>query len=72
MAILFGLACLYQLSFTWKTRSVEKDAVEYAQSFPAEEQASKERHYLDSLENEKVYNLGLTSFTYKQCKEKEI
>ncbi|MBR2025910.1 MAG: protein translocase subunit SecD [Alistipes sp.] len=72
VAILFGLACLYQLSFTWKTRSVEKDAVEYAQSFPAEEQASKERHYLDSLENEKVYNLGLTSFTYKQCKEKEI
>ena len=72
VAILFGLACLYQLSFTWKTRSVEKDAVEYAQSFPAEEQASMERHYLDSLENKIVYNVGVTSFTYKQCKEKEI
>ena len=67
-----GLACLYQLSFTWKTSSVEKDAVEYAKSFPAEEQASKEQYYLDSIENKSVYNIGLTSFTYKQCKEKEI
>ena len=67
-----GLACLYQLSFTWKTSSVEKAAVEYAKSFPAEEQASMEQYYLDSIENKTVYNVGLTSFTYKQCKEKEI
>ena len=67
-----GLACLYQLSFTWKTRSVEKAAVEYAKSFPAEEQASMQQYYLDSIENKTVYNVGLTSFTYKQCKEKEI
>ena len=40
VAILLGLACLYQLSFTWKTSQVEKAAVEYAKSFPAEEQAS--------------------------------
>ena len=72
MAILMGLACLYQLSFTWKTSSVEKAAVEYAKSFPAEEQASMEQYYLDSIENKTVYNVGLTSFTYKQCKEKEI
>ncbi len=67
-----GLACLYQLSFTWKASSVEKDAVEYAMSFPADEQVSKEQYYLDSIENKTVYNIGLTSFTYKQCKEKEI
>ena len=72
VAILLGLACLYQLSFTWKTSSVEKAAVEYAKSFPAEEQASMEQYYLDSIENKTVYNVGLTSFTYKQCKEKEI
>ena len=72
VAILLGLACLYQLSFTWKTRSVEKAAVEYAKSFPAEEQASMAQYYLDSIENKTVYNVGLTSFTYKQCKEKEI
>ena len=72
VAILLGLACLYQLSFTWKTSQVEKDAVEYAKSFPAEEQASMQQYYLDSIENKTVYNVGLTSFTYKQCKEKEI
>ena len=72
VAILMGLACLYQLSFTWKTSSVEKAAVEYAKSFPAEEQASMQQYYLDSIENKTVYNVGLTSFTYKQCKEKEI
>ena len=67
-----SLACLYQLSFTWKTSQVEKAAVEYAKSFPAEEQASMQQYYLDSIENKTVYNVGLTSFTYKQCKEKEI
>ena len=72
VAILMGLACLYQLSFSLKTKSVEKAAVEYAKSFPAEEQASMEQYYLDSIENKTVYNVGLTSFTYKQCKEKEI
>lgn len=29
-AILLALACIFYLSFTWKTRSVEKDAAEYA------------------------------------------
>ena len=71
-AILLALACLYQLSFTWKSRSVEKAAVEYAQKFPAEEQASMEQYYLDSIENKTVYNVGIAQYTYKQCKEKEI
>ena len=71
-AILLLLACLYQLSFTWKTSRVEKAAVEYAQKFPAEEQASMEQYYLDSIENKVVYNVGLAKFTYKQCKEKEV
>ena len=71
-AILLALACLYQLSFSWKARSVEKAAVEYAKSFPVEEQASMEQYYLDSIENKSVYNVGIAKFTYKQCKEKEI
>ena len=33
---------------------------------------SKEKFYLDSMYNQKVYNLGLLSFTYKECKEKEL
>ena len=31
-AILFGIVCLYQLSFTWFAKNAEKDAVNYAES----------------------------------------
>ncbi len=72
VAILLALACVYQLTFSLKTRSVEKDAVEYAATFPVEEQVAMEQYYLDSIQNKVVYNIGLAQFTYKQCKEKEI
>ncbi|MBQ7856274.1 MAG: protein translocase subunit SecDF [Alistipes sp.] len=72
VAILLALACIYQLTFSLKTRSVEKDAAEYAATFPQEEQAAMEQYYLDSIQNKVVYNVGIAQFTYKQCKEKEI
>ena len=72
LAVLLALACIYQLSFTFKTRSVEKKAAEYAAQFPFEQQSDAEQHYLDSVQNLPVYNLGFKSFTYKECKEKEL
>ena len=72
IAVLLALACVYQLSFTFKTRSVEKKAAAYAAAFPVEEQAAAEQHYLESIQNLPVYNVGFKSFTYKQCKEKEL
>ncbi len=72
IAVLLGLACVYQLSFTFKTRSVEKKAAEYAAQFPIDEQSAAEQHYLDSIQNLSVYNLGIRKFTYKECKEKEL
>ena len=72
IAVLLALACVYQLSFTFKTRSVEKKAAEYAAQFPLEEQPGAEQHYLDSVQNLPVYNMGLRKFTYKECKEKEL
>ncbi len=71
IAVLLALACVYQLSFTFKTRSVEK-AAEYAAQFPLEEQAGAEQHYLDSVQNMPVFNMGFRKFTYKECKEKEL
>ena len=68
LAVIFALACIYQLSFSLKTRSVERKAAEYAARFDADEQASREQYYLDSVLNKPVY-LG---YTYKECKEKEI
>ncbi len=72
IAVLLGLACVYQLSFTFKTRGVEKKAAAYAAQFPLDQQAEAEQHYLDSVQNLPVYNLGFRKFTYKECKEKEL
>ena len=73
LAILLVIACIYQLSFSFVTRKVEKAAVEYAAAFDESEQASREVYYLDSIQNQPVFSfLGLVDFTYKQCKEKEV
>ena len=72
IAVLLAIACVYQFSFTFKTRSVEKKAVRYAAQFPAEQQAAAEQHYLDSVQNLPVYNLGFRTFTYKDCKSNEL
>ena len=72
IASLLALACVYHLSFTFKTASVEKDAQEYAAKFDEAVQSERAQYYLDSIQNKVVYNLGISQFTYKQCKEKEI
>jgi len=66
-AILFGLVCVYQLSFTWFAKKVEKDAAAYANNNP-----KKEKAYLDSVANKPVINIGVASFTYNDIKGKEI
>ena len=66
-AIVLGLVCLYQLSFTFITRGVESDAREFAEGDTA-----KERQYIDSIKNQSVYNLGIVSYTYDQCKKREL
>ncbi len=72
VAVLLALACVFQLSFSFKTRSVEKAAEKYAAGYEVAVRDSMVRHYLDSLENQPVYNLGFQAYTYKECKEKEI
>ncbi|HKI88297.1 MAG TPA: protein translocase subunit SecDF [Draconibacterium sp.] len=67
-AILLAAVCLYQLSFTWKAKQVEKQALEYAHG-----DLDKEYIYLDSISGEVVYNfLGLKKFTYKDVKGLEM
>ncbi|MEN8117429.1 MAG: protein translocase subunit SecDF [Bacteroidota bacterium] len=67
-AILLAAIVTYYLSFTWKAKKVEKDAIEYAQGDP-----KLEYNYLDSISGEEVYNFfGLKKFTYKDVKEQEI
>ena len=91
-AIAFALVCVFQLSYTYFAKSVEKDAYEYANSAQVEELAKviakgdnlkegkiydsisklSEKFYLDSIQNEVVYNIGIRQYTYKEVKEREI
>ncbi len=67
-AIALVLVSIFQLSFTWKTYMIEKDAKTFANG-----NAELERSYLDSVSRLQVYNfLGLKKFTYLQCKEREL
>jgi SecD/SecF fusion protein len=91
-AIAFALVSLYQLSFTFVTQKIEKDAREYARSEAAAKQAdalaqgddllyghyldsitkARETYYLDSMDNQVVYNILIDKYTYQNVKEREI
>ena len=58
-AIALTLVCLFYLSFTFKTRSIENKAA----------QSQDEQAYLDSVMNKKVW-LGI--YSYKECRENQI
>jgi len=91
-AIAFALVSLYQLSFTFVTQMIERDAKEYAQSEAAAKQAdalaqgddllyghyldsiskARETYYLDSMDNQVVYNILIDKYTYQDVKQREI
>ncbi len=64
-AILLALASIYQLSFTFATWNVKKDAEEFAGG-----DYSKESYYLDSVSSEPTY--PLLGLTFKECQKREI
>lgn len=79
VALLIG--CLYQLSFTWVASNQEKKAETYAMQAVADIEAEGEKaiekskarkRYLDSISNETIFNLGVTSFTYQEVKDKQL
>ncbi|MDR5591836.1 protein translocase subunit SecDF [Christiangramia sp. SM2212] len=74
-AILFGLVCLYQLSFTFITNNVETDAEEFAIQGIGEDvenyselRDQAEARYLDSIGNNDV----IAGITYNDAKDKEL
>ena len=74
-AVILALASLFQLSFTYQARSFESDAKEFAEKKAKAGFNEKEtyRRYIDSLGNKEYYNfLGMVSYTYFECKQKEI
>jgi SecD/SecF fusion protein len=66
-AILMAIVCAFQLSFTYVTYKIRKQAEQYANGDP-----KKEFQYLDSISSEVVYDIGLAEYTFRQCQEREI
>ena len=58
LVLILGLACIWQLSFTFVTRKIEAEA----------ETQPNPKAYLDGKWDEKVY----MGFTYGECKSKEL
>ena len=73
-SIVLALACLFQLSFTWKAQGFEKEAKAFAAKVADKGGDSKEayRRYIDSLGNDEIYNVGLAAYTYFECKQREV
>lgn len=78
-AILFGLVSIYQLSFTFKTNQIEKEAEEIAiNKIPETEddyrakRSQEEADYLQSIATDTVFNIGLAKFTYNEVKQKAM
>jgi len=74
-AILFGLVCIYQLSFTFIASGVDNDAKDYALekiSTNVDDYSTKrdvvEARYLDSIGNQEIF----AGITYNSAKEKEL
>jgi len=65
--------CVYYLSFTFISRGIENDAVEYATDVKTGlVNSSKKNAYLDSMWTTPVSILGYQGFTYKDIKEQEV
>ncbi len=66
-AIIFGVICVYYLSFTWVNNTIEGDAELYGNG-----DAVKEQFYLDSIANLPIVNYGFTKYTYNEVQDKAI
>lgn len=66
-AIIFTIACIYQLSFTFVANGIAKEAKEFAKG-----DSQKELEYLKSLKKKEVLNLGFASFTYEEVEKQQI
>jgi SecD/SecF fusion protein len=71
-AVVLAIISLYQLSFNFVVWRWDKKAETFAGKFAPEEHAAKLRYFKDSIGNVNIYNLGVSKFTYKECKEEAI
>ncbi|QEC53115.1 SecD/SecF fusion protein [Anseongella ginsenosidimutans] len=67
LAIIFAIACVYALSFTYVSWRVAQKAEIHANG-----NEELEKRYLDSMSTEVVYDLGIDQYTYQEVKERQL
>lgn len=72
LTIIVTLLCLYYLSFTFVSNSVQKKAITYASDEAGNIDFAKKQSFLDSAWNEPVYNFLGVEYSYKEIKETEL
>lgn len=72
LTVIITALCLYYLSFTFKARSVQQDAIAYATGANGVVNLNKKQSYLDSVWNAPVYNLLGAEYTYREVKDNEL
>ena len=72
LTIIVTLLCVYYLSFTFVSNSMQKKAIEYASDESGNVNFAKKQSFLDSVWNEPVYNLVGIEYSYKDIKETEL
>lgn len=75
-SLVLALACLFQLSFTWKARSFESSARAFAAAKAGQfggDKGKAYRRYIDSLGNkDNHYDIGIAKYSYFECKQREL
>ncbi len=72
LTAIISALCLYYLSFTFISRSIEADADEFSRTKSGKIDPSKRQAYLDSLYTTPAFSLLGIDYTYKQIKENEV
>jgi SecD/SecF fusion protein len=71
-AAIITLLCVYFISFTMISRSVEDDATQRASNPEGTINYEMRQRIIDSLWNEPVYDLGIAKYTLKEVKDYEL
>jgi SecD/SecF fusion protein len=74
-SVILAIACLFQLSFTWKAQSFENKAKQFAekQQKKGSNYSQSYRRYIDTLgARETIYDLWVANYNYFECKQREI
>jgi len=72
LTAIISALCLYYLSFTFISRSIEKDADAFSLGQDGKKDPRKRQAYLDSLYTSPAFSVLGIEYTYKQVKENEV